>query len=271
MREATLKRRERILSEIVDVGFVTVKNLAATLQVSQGTIRRDLRQLAGASDIKLTYGGASLIHREVVPFEQRLLVNQDAKKAIGKLAASLVADGDTIFLDGGTTCFCMIPFLKTKRRLTVIVGSMRLLGELSGRGFGIILVGGQYNETRKDVFGPLAVDALGHFGGYTAFLGAEGLSMNIGLTASDIGIAHVCGTAARNARKTVLLADRSKFVRSSFFKITGFEYISTVVTDGHVSREWSDFLRSRGIDVLTPVGRTVPASYGTLNVRCGPF
>ena len=179
--------------------------------------------------------------------------NIDAKRIIGRLAAEMVADNDLIFIDSGTTGFEMAPFLKTKRGLSVIVNSSRLTMELADKqDFNIITLGGRYRSDRMDCVGPLANTTLDHLRGYIAFIGADGLSMEFGVTASDIESAHLYGLAVRNARETILLVDHSKFLTPSLFKIVEWDVISRIITDKHPLPEWTEFLESKGIEILCP-------------------
>jgi len=250
MSSSTRQRRERILNEVYETGHVSVSNLAAACAVSEATVRRDLRSLARTHPIELVYGGASLVRSCDFSFRSKSMRNIEAKKIIGRLAADLVEDGDTIFLDSGTTCFEMAPFLKRRRSLSVIVNSARLAMELDAPGLNVILLGGKYRPERMDTIGPIAISTLDQLRGYLAFIGADGLSMNFGLTASDIDSASLYRLAVRNAGKTVLVADNSKFVSPSLFKIVDFEAISKVVTEKPPGDEWTRFFASRGIELI---------------------
>ena len=252
MSYGTQQRCERILAEIYERGEVTVKSLAADTGVSDATIRRDLRSLARGGQIELVYGGARLIRNSDYSFRSKAMRNVEAKRAIGRLAAELVADGDQIFIDSGTTSFELACRLKQKRGLCIIVNSARLALELDSPGLSVILVGGQYRQDRMDTTGPLATSALEQLRGYVAFIGADGLSMDFGLTASDIESAHLYRLAAANARETVLLVDHSKFEAPSLFKIVEWEAISRVVTDQRPGDDWMEFLASGQIEVVYP-------------------
>jgi DeoR/GlpR family transcriptional regulator of sugar metabolism len=103
-----------------------------------------------------------------------------------------------------------------------------------------------------DTIGPLAMATLDQLRGYLAFIGADGLSREFGLTAGDIDSAHLYRLAIGNARQTTLLADHTKFESPSLFKIVGFEAISRVVTDVQPSVEWMEFFQAKGIQVVYP-------------------
>jgi DeoR/GlpR family transcriptional regulator of sugar metabolism len=246
------QRRERILNGIYEKGHVTVDSLVEAFSVSPATVRRDLRFLAAGHPIEVVYGGAALVRSADFSFRSKAMRNVEAKKIIGRLAAEIVADGDTIFLDSGTTCFEMAPFLKRRRGLSIIVNSARLAMELDTPGLSVILIGGKYRPERMDTIGPVANNTLDMLRGYRAFVGSDGLSMEFGLTAGDIESAELYRLAVRNARETTLVADQSKFASPSLFKIVDFSAVSRVVTDSQPPADWLEFLASHNIETVFP-------------------
>ena len=264
------QRRDQILAEILSHGHIAVKKLAQALAVSDATVRRDLRSLADEGQLELTYGGATLPRASDFSFRSKAVRNVEAKRLIGRLASDLVSDNEHIFLDSGTTCFAMCPNLKQRHGLQVVVNSARLATELGTHSeISVIMIGGHYRPERMDSVGPLATATIEQLRGYVAFIGADGLSMDFGVTASDIDSAHLYRQAIRNARETILLVDHSKFLSPSLFKICEFEDISRIVTDQRPLPEWFDFLNGRGIEVVYP-GRPVNNLGATLEVGDAP-
>lgn len=252
MSSATRQRRERILVDLYENGHVAVKSLAEQLDVSSATVRRDLRALAAGGQVELVYGGASLKRNADFSFRFKSMRNVEAKSIIGRLAAGLICDNEQVFIDSGTTCFAILPFLKQKRGVSVITNSARLALELDTANVSVIMLGGQYRPDRMDTIGPLATAALDQLRGYTAFIGADGLSMEFGLAAADVESAHLYRLAVRNAREAVLVADHTKFLSPSLCKIVDWELITRVVTDRPCPPAWSDFLRERDIETIHP-------------------
>jgi DeoR/GlpR family transcriptional regulator of sugar metabolism len=253
-------RRERILARVSESGHVTVRDLAAEIAVSEATVRRDLKSLADGNRIQLVYGGAAELRTRDYSFHAKARRNYDEKRIIGRLAAELVGDDEQVFIDSGTTCFEMAPLLARKRGLTVIVNSARLVMELPpAPGVTIFTLGGRYRVDRQDTVGPLASATLDQLRGYVAFIGADGLSMDFGLTASDSESAFLYRQAVRNARQTCLLVDHSKFLTPSLFKIVDWEAISRVITDRPPAPEWAEFLASRSIECIHPQDVAPPA------------
>ncbi|MCX7046650.1 MAG: DeoR/GlpR family DNA-binding transcription regulator [Candidatus Sumerlaeota bacterium] len=252
MSATTQERQEAILAEVYKSGRVTIKDIATQFRISEPTVRRDLKSLSDAGQLELAYGGATLPRHSDFSFKSKGMRNIEAKRIIGELAAELVKDGDQIFMDSGTTCFQMVPHLNRRRDLTIIMDSTRLAPELHGQGLTVIMLGGQYRPARLDTVGPLAIRTLENLRGYVAYVGADGLNMDFGLSASDAESAALYAVAVANARKTVLIVDHSKFLSPSLHKIADFGVVSTVVTDKRPGEDWMQFLAEKGIDVIYP-------------------
>jgi DeoR/GlpR family transcriptional regulator of sugar metabolism len=220
---------------------------------SSSSVRRDLRALADSELVELSYGGATLPRPSDFSFRSKAVRNVDAKRTIGRLAADLVNDNEQICVDSGTTCFELCRHLKRRRGLLVIANSARLAVELgSAAEIRVLMLGGQYRPDRMDFIGPLATATIEHLRGYLAFMGADGLSMDFGVSASDIESAHLYRQVIRNARETILLVDHTKFRTPSLFKICEIADISRIVTDQKPLPEWLDFLNAQGIAVYHP-------------------
>jgi DeoR/GlpR family transcriptional regulator of sugar metabolism len=267
MRQVTRERQNHVLSEVLVKKHVTVRDLASNLGVSEATVRRDLRTLAEKQKLQLTHGGATLPINGDFAFESKLKRNHDAKVVIGELAAQLVADNDQIFLDSGTTCLEMATRLSGRRGLSVIINSVRLATEMtpprSAGNHNLISLGGLYRPDRMDFVGPIAVSTLEQLRGYTAFIGADGLALDFGISASDIESAHLHRIAVHNARETVLLVDHSKFQSSSLYKIVDWNRITKLVTDQPPFEEWMRLLDDHKIELVTPSATSLEPQINT--------
>lgn len=252
MSQATADRRKVIMSQLFERKQVTVRELATEMEVSEATVRRDLKALADEQGLRLTHGGASLPKERDFSFQAKSLRATDEKRTIGELASQLVREGDHIFLDSGTTCSTLMPHLKRLHDITILANSARLALELNGSRAKLFLLGGEYRPDRLDTVGPMAIGTLNQVRGYVAYIGADGLSMDFGPSASDLASAHLHRQVVTNASSTVLLADHSKFGSPSLFQIVEWTHISTVVTDKKPDDEWLAFFDERGIEVIHP-------------------
>ena len=246
------QRKEQILSSAYQAGYVMVRQLATQLGVSEATIRRDLHGLASEGLLELTHGGASVVRKTDFSFLSKSVRNVKAKEEIAKLASDLITDGEHLFLDSGTTCFQMTPYLRSKRNLSIIINSARMAQELNIPTINVLMLGGHYRSDRMDTVGPMAAEVLERLRGYRAFLGTDGLGMDFGITASDVDSAHIHSLAAKNATELIVLADNTKFGHPSLYKIMGFNQISTVVTNERPSQEWEEFLESHSVKIVYP-------------------
>lgn len=245
------QRKEYVLDQLLARGHVAVRDLAVTMHVSEATVRRDLRQLSDQGRLELVYGGATVRRHADHSLQARAQRNPEAKRQIGALAAGLVRDGDLIFLDGGTTCAAMVPHLQRRVGLTVVTSSLRTAAEMAEwPSLTLVLLGGEVRADRMDTIGPLAANAIDQLRGYVAFLGADGLSPDFGVSAHDLPTAYLYQHIVRNARETVLLADHTKFAAPSLYRIGGFDAVSRVVTDRQPDPEWLDFFAVHGIECL---------------------
>jgi DeoR/GlpR family transcriptional regulator of sugar metabolism len=252
MSQATAERRKQIMSQLLEHRQVTVKGLAAEMDVSDATVRRDLKALADEQGLRLFHGGAALPRERDFSFQARLMRHAEEKKTIGQLASQLIRDGDHVFLDSGTTCSELVPYVKRMHEITILTNSARLALELNAAGVQLFLIGGEYRPDRMDSIGPMAVATLNQVRGYTAFIGADGLSADFGPSASDLASAHLHRQVVANAFTTVLLVDHSKFGSASLFQIVDWSQISTVVTDKEPDDLWKQFFSERNIIVNFP-------------------
>ena len=252
MGQATEERRKQIMVQLLDRKHVTVKELAASMDVSGATVRRDLKALADEEELLLVHGGADLPRTGDFSFRAKQLRAVDQKRIIGRLAAGLVLDADQVFLDSGTTCSEMVPYLKKMHDVTVLANSARLALELNAPGLKVFLIGGEYRPDRMDTVGPMAMSTLNQVRGYVAFIGADGLSTDFGPSASDMASAYLHRLVVENARQAVLLVDSSKFSGASLFQIVDWSGISKVVTDREPDEQWKRFFGEQNIEVIYP-------------------
>lgn len=252
MSQSTINRRQRIMAQLLEKQQVTVKQLAESMDVSDATVRRDLRALADEHGLELNHGGASLSSSRDYSYQAKTLRSMESKRVVGRLAAQLIKDGDSIFLDSGTTCSQIVPFLKQRRNLTLVANSTRIAFEMESSATRLFMLGGEYRSDRMDTIGPMAIATLETLRGYTAFIGTDGISMDFGPSASDIESAHLHRQVVHNASSTVLLVDQTKFGSASLFQIVDWSYVKVVVTDAEPNSDWKQFFEENNIEIIYP-------------------
>ncbi len=256
MSQVTADRRKQIMSQLLEHKQVRIKDLATEMAVSDATVRRDLKALADEQGLRLVHGGAALPRERDFSFQSRQMHCVEEKRIIGQLASQLIREGEHVFLDSGSTCSQLVPHVRQMHEVTVLANSARLALELNAPGVHLFLIGGQYRPDRMDSVGPLAVSTLNQVRGYTAFIGADGLSTDFGPSASDLASADLHRQVIANALTTVLLVDHTKFAGASLFQIVGWSQISKVVTDREPDDVWTQFFADNDISVVFPGSNT---------------
>ncbi|RAJ39757.1 DeoR family transcriptional regulator [Kitasatospora sp. SolWspMP-SS2h] len=264
--ERTVSRYERwnaLLELLAEHGKLDVEEAADALDVSAATIRRDLDQLARQQMLTRTRGGA-VAHSVSydLPLRYKTARNADAKQRIGSLVAGLIAPGEVVGLNGGTTTTEVARALAVRsdlaehpeggQSLTVVTNALNIANELTVRPqVKIVVTGGVARPQSYELIGPLAAQVLGELALDTAVLGVDGLDTEHGATAHHEGEAAVNRLLAERARRVVVAADSSKLGHRAFARICGLEAVDTLVTDSQVPQELADAFADAGIAVLT--------------------
>ncbi|MNI36909.1 HTH-type transcriptional repressor GlcR [compost metagenome] len=246
-------RRTTILNHLDIGGKVQVHQLSQILNVSTETVRRDLDRLEKEGKLRKVYGGAVKMRIEHVepPLLKRTQMMKAEKVAIGKLAASLVNDGETIMLDNGTTTIEILPHLKDHTNLTLITHSVPVLTLameiFKGK---IIFVGGEINVEYQAATGSLTDQLLDQFKVNKAFISVGGISLADGMTDFHLAEAIISRKMMQRAEEAILVADHSKFGMSTFARVSKLEEISMLITDQGCPKEWIDRVEALGIEVF---------------------
>lgn len=263
-------RRERILAELDDIDDDLIRNLSEKYEVSEMTIRRDLKVLEDAGLVIRTYGGAVRwpTPGAELPFpiwKRRQAVARQAKEAIARYAAEmLVSEGDTIILEGGTTAAAMSQFLRNKPALTVITNgfwTLATLHHLLGPDASLLCSGGILQPDTSTFVGPTAKQFFQGLHVDRVFLSATGMTPETGPTDPKMLEVEIKQDMARAARDVILLLDSSKLGMRSLLTVLEIEQISLLVTDSGASPEMVAALRAKGILVeIVPLPGEAPAA-----------
>ncbi|MFJ2955205.1 DeoR/GlpR family DNA-binding transcription regulator [Streptomyces sp. NPDC087270] len=254
---ASSERHRQIVEAVRAEGRLGVAELAALTGASEMTVRRDLEILAGQGVLERYRGGARslLLRGEEPPFALRETESRAVKQRIAAEVAALVADGETVVLDSGTTCLEVARVLQ-QRRLTVMPLSLHAANALTGAArLRLIIPGGEPRPGELALTGPLTESALAALRFDTAVLGCCGLSAADGLTAYDLAEAAVKRAAIASARRVIAVADAAKFSRTALAFVVPVTALHTVVTDDRASQDELSALTTAGVTV-----RTVPAA-----------
>jgi DeoR family fructose operon transcriptional repressor len=241
-------RRRHLLELISRRGFASLEDLVASVGVSESTIRRDLEALDLAGAIKRTHGGAvcSAELRGMPAFEDRTATASAEKRAIGRLAASLVEDGATLLLDGGTTTLEVARAL-VGRRLQVVTNSLPIAQLLATRPeTDLILIGGYVYPRTGVALGPIALACMQDIRVHTVVMGAGGIVAD-GVYNSNSLLVETERQMMRCGQEVVVVADRSKFGRLALTRLCGLDEIKRMVVDDGLPAEYRAMLEEAGV------------------------
>ncbi len=247
------ERREKILNLLRDKRRVTVKELSEYFNISEVTIRQDLNELASTGRIVRTHGGAVYIERNgnELSFFLRKEKQKREKEIIAKRAASLVCDGEVIFLDSSTTAAYMIPLLKDKHELTVITNGMETAYQAVNQlNVTVILTGGRVRRNTFSLVGASLSCVLPDGNISKAFLGSWGLSLREGFTDVNSDEIEVKKAAIERAQSNILLVDSSKWGRVSFRSFAYFTDIEMLISDPRAPSGMIEEIRKLGVEVV---------------------
>ena len=245
-------RHKIILEKLSLKGRIYVKDISQQLGVTEVTIRRDLVLLEKNGLLKKTYGGAVSAAPEIkssVRYRQKKKIR--AKRIVGKLASELIKDGDIIYLEAGSTCYEIIPYLANRTNLTIIVNSlylMKRLAELTKHK--IIIIGGQYRPDRMDTVGPAAETAIAQYGGFKAFTGADDITIDAGISGADVVTVGFAKLVLKRASKVIFVGDHTKFDNPALYKIADIDNLDYIVTDTNPSKKWHQTAKEKNIKLI---------------------
>lgn len=230
-----------------------MSDLAALLEVSAVTIRKDLTELEGDNKLYRSHGKAILIN----PYINNRSVNEKEKLAteeknnIGKMAAELITKDDSIIIASGTTVHALARNIKPINKLTVVSASLQVSEILANNeAIDIIQLGGTLRHSSNSVVGKYAEQILSSFSCSKLFLGVDGIDVDFGLTTTDMREADLNKEMMRTAQKTIVLADSSKFRRRGFSKIANIEDVDVIITDSGISKAFAQRIEEIGVELI---------------------
>jgi DeoR/GlpR family transcriptional regulator of sugar metabolism len=244
-------RRSALIAFLQQDGRVEVAAAAARFGSAEMTVRRDLDVLVDRGIARRVRGGAiSLLMRgEEPPFDARAVEAADRKQRIGRVVADLLAEGESVIIDSGTTALEVARRLGGKR-LTVMPLSLHSAQVLAGfDSVRLLMPGGEVRPVELAMVGPLAVAGIEALRFDTAVLSCCGLAGG-SVTAHDIGEADVKKAMRSSAARTVLVAHSSKFAHSAMAVVCETRQVDVMVTDGLAPPDVTSALRAEGVEVL---------------------
>lgn len=225
------------------------------MNVCEVTIRKDLNKLDEKGLLKRTHGGAIAIVN--VQFESSLIEreckNLTIKSRIGKVAVELIRNGDAIILDSGTTTYQIAKNLKCKNftELTVITNSIPIAYELlSCPNIHLIVLGGECRSITGALVGSFTENTLSKIYVDKVFLGANGLSLDRGLTAPNPTEAYIKSMMAKSANKRIAVLDHTKIGQEYLVSFCPISELDILVIDRETPSEYVDAFKNMGVELI---------------------
>src|SRR5271156_5412094 len=248
----TEERQRAILEILRREGRVLVVDLAKQFHTSQVTIRKDLEILHIKGRIHRTHGGALPAREgalEDPTLREKEKLHRKEKLQIAAAAVRMVAEGQVVILDSGTTTTAIARALRNFQNLTIITNAVNIAAELSGSALEVILTGGNLRKNSFSLVGPIADETLRRLNADILFLGVDGFDVEHGLTTPNLLEAKVNRTMMDVARGVVVVCDSSKFGRRSLSSIAPPSGVHHLITDRGIPKSDLAALKKSGIHV----------------------
>jgi DeoR/GlpR family transcriptional regulator of sugar metabolism len=238
MRMQASERQRRILARARTDGHVDVGAIATELAVAPETVRRDLRQLSDHGLVRRTHGGAAPV--ETAGFESALQSRTGSmiaeKRRIAVAAANRLGDAETIFIDEGWTPQLVAEELPADRPLTVVTSSLPVAAALgTSQSVTVLLLGGRLRGLTMATVDHWVLRMLGEMVIDLAYLGANGISRDHGLTTPDPAVGAVKAQAVQVSRRRIFVGTHTKFGMACFSKFAELSDFEALVTDSGLS------------------------------------
>lgn len=248
------QRRKLIQDYLTTHKIASITDLSELVETSEATIRRDLEWLENEGLLERTYGGAILNQRINLEsaYEQRATSYPEKKRRIGERAASMIEDGDIIFINSGTTTAQIFRYIPKDANVTVITNNTVTAFEIGEDvGYEVILLGGTLNNKVNAVTGSLTVNNLSQVYADKTFVGVDGISLKFGCTVPTSAEAEIVRTMIARTRGLVaVVTDHSKWGLVSNYEVAQVDQIHKLITDDGIDSGAYDALVSQSVDVV---------------------
>lgn len=247
------ERQKSIASEVQDKGQVIVSELSRRFDVSKVTIRRDLRELDQGGLLHRVHGGAVAIEPSLdeSPVMRRMRQAAECKKQIGRAAAKLVSDGDSVFFGSGSTTLYVVQYLLDRKDLTVVTNALTIATELAdAKGITTVVTGGFMRGSELSLVGHIAEQALREVRVDKVIIGIPAIAVEAGMTNDYLPEVMTDRAIIEMTTELIVVADHTKFGQVGSAYLAPVERISTLVTDSGICKDMLTRLEDRGVRVL---------------------
>jgi len=248
------ERQDRLIHLIEQQGRIAVTQISDQFSVSPATARRDLEALAEQGRVQRVHGGAIALRQAPpeAPVLQRAAEYVEEKQRIGRRAAELVADGETVFLGSGTTVLEVARNLRQHRGLTVITNSLLVINALADLpDLTLVALGGLYRASEMSFIGHVAEQSLAEVRADKVIIGIRALDVEQGLTNAYLPETMTDRAILRIGREVIIAADHTKCGRLSTAFVAPLSAVHTLVTGTEAAPDFIAALAAKGLRVIT--------------------
>ena len=248
-------RRDLLLERLRRDGRIVAKEIALELDLSEDSIRRDLRELATEGLLTRVYGGAIQASPAVADYGARTAIASESKDRVAAVAAELVLPGSTVILDGGTTTLSVVRHLPRRLDCTIVTHSPTIAVALLEHAAEVILLGGRLFKHSAVASGSAAVEAAGRINADLFLLGVTGIHPTTGLTTGDSDEAAMKRVLASRAAETYALGSVEKVGTASAHQVLPLDAVAGLVLDAEADGSFLAQLRDTGVRILEAADR----------------
>jgi DeoR/GlpR family transcriptional regulator of sugar metabolism len=251
------ERQQRILDLLHTNTRINVKDIAASLSVTEATIRRDLKLLEQQGKLYRTHGGAILkeqpIPWQITTLESRQKLSAKEKQRIADYVAKIVKDNDSIMLDGGSTNLAIaLTLARTKKNLQIITNSQRIGYTIANdtNGNKVLTTGGELVYRSQNSVGILAEENIRRYQVDLAFIGATAIFPQNGCYSANPQESAIKSLMIRQAKNAYIVCDSSKIGTYAFSKFTDFSDITAIITDSKISSADKAIFKEKDVTLI---------------------
>ncbi|USJ86181.1 DeoR/GlpR family DNA-binding transcription regulator [Lactiplantibacillus pentosus] len=249
-----IQRQKYILEQLSKNQNIRISDISDQLHISRETIRKDIYTLDNQGLVHAIRGGATLPESiSETRYGKRQHEEVDEKKAIAQSALGLIHDGDSIFIDYGTTAFQIAEALKHSnlRNLTITTTSSFVVSALQfNKDIQMVVLGGSMRTSEGSLSGPITLANLHNIYADIGFFGCGGISLQAGITNHYVEEVEVSKKMMTHCRTTVVLADSTKFKKNAMYKTASISNVDVLITDSNIDKKIANQFRTESTSVI---------------------
>lgn len=249
-----IEREKKILEILEQRGSISVNRLATLIFCSGSTVRRDLTKMEKKGLVKRSFGFVSLakdIMTEETSFSAREAVNISLKKRMAKQAASLLKNGQVVFIDSSTTLFYIVPYLNDLKNLLIITNGLKIAADITSRTpHKVIIIGGEVQPHTNSSLGSSAINQVAFFHADVALFSCTGVSLEYGFSEASYDSAEFKQRMIYNSDCKIFVFDSSKFGQNKAFKTCDISNVNAVIIPNDLNENIKEEIKKKGVDVI---------------------